>query len=79
MDNETTNIGDPLKNYYILYSVPALLNHKEREFGTVIVEAKNKLIIVDDEIIREHVYLIPRQKWIIMVISKCILISRKFL
>jgi hypothetical protein len=62
MDNETTNIGDSLKNYYIFYSAPALLNHKEREFGTVIAESNNKLIIVDDEIIREHVYLIPKTK-----------------
>jgi hypothetical protein len=32
------------------------------EFGTVIAEAKNKLIVVDDEFEREHVYLIPRTK-----------------
>ena len=28
----------------------------------MIAEAKNKLIIVDDEILREHVYLIPKTK-----------------
>ena len=28
----------------------------------MIAEAKNKLIVVDDEIIREHVYLIPKTK-----------------
>jgi hypothetical protein len=47
----------------MFYSTPALLNHnKEREFGTVIAESKNKLIVVDDEVIREHVYLIPKAK-----------------
>jgi hypothetical protein len=52
-----------MENYYIIYNAPALLNHNsEREFGTVIAETNNKLIIVDDEIIREHVYLIPKTK-----------------
>ena len=47
----------------MFYSAPALLNHnREREFGTVIAEAKNNLIVVDDEIIREHIYLIPKTK-----------------
>ncbi len=63
MEREPVNIGDSLENYYSFYSAPALLNHSsEREFGTVIAEANNKLIIVDDEIIREHVYLIPKTK-----------------
>jgi hypothetical protein len=52
-----------LKNYYTFYSSLALLNHhKDKQFGTVIAESKNKLIIVDDEIKREHVYLIPKTK-----------------
>ncbi len=42
---------------------PALFNHnRDHEFGTVIAESKNKLTIVDDEIIREHVYLLPKTK-----------------
>jgi hypothetical protein len=50
-------------NYYKFYSMPALLNHKkDREIGTVMAESKAKLIIVDDEITREHVYLIPKTK-----------------
>ncbi len=56
------NIDNQLRNY-AFYSSPALLSrNKDREFGTVIAEAKNKLIIVDDENIREHVYLIPKTK-----------------
>jgi hypothetical protein len=59
--NEAANIIDPSKNYWMFYSASALLNHDhEREFGSVITEAKNKLIVVDDEIIGEHVYLIPK-------------------
>jgi len=63
MEREPVNIGDSLENNYIFYSTPALLNHSsEREFGKVIAEANNKLIIVDNEIIREHIYLIPKIK-----------------
>jgi hypothetical protein len=61
--SETINVGDPTRSYGMFYSAQALLNHElEREFGTVIAEAKNKLIVVDDEIKREHVYLIPKTK-----------------
>jgi hypothetical protein len=64
MKCEIINIGDRLGKYYMFYNAPALLsNHnRDREFGTVIAEAKTKLIVVDDEIIREHVYLIPKTK-----------------
>jgi hypothetical protein len=63
MESDPFSIGDSLGNCYMFYSVPALLNHnRKREFGTVIAEAKNNLIVVDDEIIREHVYLIPKTK-----------------
>ena len=64
MASQTVNIGNPLGKYYMFYSAQAsLLNHNiDREFGTVIAEGKNELIIVDDENIREHVYLIPKSK-----------------
>ena len=61
--NESVHIDDRSGNFCMFYSTPALLNHdREREFGTVIAEAKNQLIVVDDEIIREHVYSIPKRK-----------------
>jgi hypothetical protein len=64
MKCETVNVGDPPGDCYMFYSVPALLldHDREREFGTIIAEAKNKLIVVDDETLREHVYLIPKTK-----------------
>ena len=63
MERDPVSSGDSLGNYCMFYSAPALLNHnREREFGTVIAEAKNRLIIVDDETIRKHVYLIPKTK-----------------
>ena len=64
MKSETVNIGDPSGKHYMFYSAPALLsNHnRDREFGTVIAESRNKLIIVDNEFRREHVYLIPKAK-----------------
>ena len=62
MESEPVNIGNSLGNYYMFYSAPALFNNRDNEFGTVIAEAKNKLIVVDDEIIREHVYSLPKTK-----------------
>jgi hypothetical protein len=64
MKSETINIGDPSGKYCMFYSAPALLSihNRDREFGTVIAESKNKLIVVDDENIRGHVYLIPKAK-----------------
>ena len=50
MNSGTVNIDDSLGNCYMFYSVP------------VIAEYKSKLIIVDDEIKRDHVYLITRTK-----------------
>lgn len=46
----------------MFYSTQALLNDNRKRELEVIAEAKNNLIIVDDEIIREHVYLIPKTK-----------------
>ena len=43
MKSGTVNIDDSLGNYYMFYSVPAVLNHnKDREIGTVIAEYKRK-------------------------------------
>jgi hypothetical protein len=61
MKSDPAGFGDLGGNYCMFYSAPALLNQNtEKEFGTVIAEAKNRLIIVDDEINRKHVYLIPK-------------------
>jgi hypothetical protein len=61
--SETVIIGYPTGNCCRFYSAQAILNYdKEKEFGTVIAESKNKIIIVDDEFKRGHVYLIPKTK-----------------
>ena len=46
MKSETINIGDPSGKYYMFYSAEAILldHNRDREFGTVIAEAKNKMI-----------------------------------
>ena len=42
---------------------PAILSqNKDREIGRVFAEYKDKLIIVDGEVKKEHVYLIPKTK-----------------
>ena len=59
MQFETHN-GNSLGNSAAFYRASAVL--RDREIGSVIAESKNKLIIVDDEVKKEHVYLIPRTK-----------------
>jgi hypothetical protein len=61
MKSNTVTIGDSLGNY-TFYTAAAFLTHdKDRVFGTVIAESKNRLIIVDDVIKKAHVYLIPKK------------------
>jgi hypothetical protein len=52
-----------LGKYYALHRAPAILSqNKDREIGRVFAEYKDKLIIVDGDIKKEHVYLIPKNK-----------------
>jgi hypothetical protein len=52
-----------LGKYYASYRAPAILSHnKDREIGRVFTEYKDKLVIIDGEIKKEHVYLIPKNK-----------------
>ena len=49
--------------YYAHHRAPAILSqNKDREIGRIFAEYKDKLIIVDGEIKKEHVYLIPTRK-----------------
>ena len=52
-----------LGTYYAHHRAPAILSqNKDREIGRVFAEYKDKLIIVDGEVKKEHVYLIPKNK-----------------
>ena len=52
-----------LGTYYADHRAPAILSqNKERRIGRVFAEYKDKLIIVDGEVKKEHVYLIPKNK-----------------
>ena len=52
-----------LGTYYADHRAPAILSqNKERKIGRVFAEYKDKLIIVDGEVKKEHVYLIPKTK-----------------
>ncbi len=63
MESDPFSKGNSLGTYYMFYSVPALFSHnRDHGFGTVIAESKNKLIIVDNESNREHVYSIPKSR-----------------
>lgn len=52
-----------LGKYYASHRAPAILSqNKDREIGRIYAEYKDKLVIVDEEIKKEHVYLIPKNK-----------------
>lgn len=55
--------ADSLGTYYAHHRAPAILSqNKDREIGRIFAEYKDKLIIVDGEMKKEHVYLIPKNK-----------------
>ena len=63
MESNPAGFGDLSGNYCMFYRAQALLNHNtEKEFGTVIAQSKNRVIIVDDEISRKHVGIADRPK-----------------
>ena len=58
-NSEASSLG----TYYADQRAPAILSqNKDREIGRVFAEYKDKLIIVDGEVKKEHVYLIPKTK-----------------
>lgn len=58
-NSEASSLG----TYYADHRAPAILSqNKERIIGRVFAEYKDKLIIVDGEVKKEHVYLIPKNK-----------------
>jgi hypothetical protein len=58
-NSDASSIG----TYFAHHRAPAILSqNKDREIGRVFAEYKDKLIIVDGEIKKEHVYLIPKNK-----------------
>ena len=60
-NSKAKNIDVSLGSYYASHRASAILSRdKDREFGKVIAEYENRLIIVDDVIKREHVYFIPK-------------------
>jgi hypothetical protein len=59
MENSKSSLG----KYYTSHRAPAILSqNKDKQIGRVFAEYKDKLIIVDGEIKKEHVYLIPKNK-----------------
>ena len=61
MKSDANNVSVSLGNYYASHRASAILSHnKDREIGTVIAEYKDKLIILDGELKKEHVYFIPK-------------------
>ena len=60
-NSKAKNIKVSLGRYYASHRASAILSRdKDRGFGKVIAEYKDKLIILDGEFKREHVYFIPQ-------------------
>ena len=58
---------DLLVKYYASHRASAIINYNEvtsqgKEIGRVFAEYKDKLVIIDGENKKEHVYLIPKAK-----------------
>jgi hypothetical protein len=61
MKSEVDNIRESLGRYYASHASAVLSHHSRNiEFGTAIAEHKDRLIIIDGEIKKEHLYLIPK-------------------
>ena len=70
-NSKAKNINDSLGNYYASSRAHAIINHNNKdnknisqdlEFGRVFAEYKDKLVIIDGELKKEHEYLIPKAK-----------------
>ena len=60
-NSKAKNIKVSLGSYYASHRASAILGRdKDREIGKVIAEYKDKLIILDGEFKRDHVYFIPK-------------------
>ena len=60
-NSKAKNIKVSLGSYYASHRASAILSRdKDREIGKVIAEYKDKLIILDGEFKRDHVYFIPK-------------------
>jgi hypothetical protein len=60
-NSRAKNIDVSLGSYYASHRASAILSSdKDREIGKVIAEYKDKLIILDGEFKRDHVYFIPK-------------------
>jgi hypothetical protein len=60
-NSKAKNIKVSLGSYYASRRASAILSRdKDREIGKVIAEYKDKLIILDGEFKRDHVYFIPK-------------------
>lgn len=60
-NSKAKNIDVSLGSYYASHRALAILSSdKDREIGKVIAEYKDKLIILDGEFKRDHVYFIPK-------------------
>ena len=58
-NSKVNNIS--LASYYAFHRASAILiQNKDREIGKVFAEYKDKLLITDSEIKKEHIYSIPK-------------------
>ena len=50
-----------LGSYYVFHRASAVLSQsKDKEIGKLFAESKDKILVVDNEIKKEHIYSIPK-------------------
>ena len=53
--------NNSLGSYYVFHRASAILNqNKDKEIGKLFAESKDTLLVVDNEIKKEHIYSIPK-------------------
>jgi hypothetical protein len=59
--SEANSVNNSLGDCYASHRAPAIINHKLK-IGRVFAPYKDKLVIIDGELKKEHEYLIPKSK-----------------
>jgi hypothetical protein len=59
--SKANSVNNSLGDYYVSHRAPVIINNKI-EIGRVFAAYKDKLVIIDGELKKEHEYLIPQVK-----------------
>jgi len=59
--SKANSVNNSLGDYYASHRAPVIINNKLK-IGTVFAEYKDKLVVIDGDLKKEHEYFIPKSK-----------------